>query len=197
MIDRNHQNVTLAEWLKKETAQSHAELEKLMQPRHLLDPEVKRDFFINHHRILYRAHVSVIDRLGHFKHDDFVSKYIKEEQELLDALAHDLATLESESQKHEEYSFRLTSSAQAYGALYVALGSNMGRFYMSRQLSEAVKERHLKDPLYYSTLADPLPAWLSFKEELNAMREGAGFRAEVLKGAHAAFAIFMAVARDS
>lgn len=195
MLERNDRTILLTDYPRRKTGKAHAEVEKLMQPRHLLNPEVEREFFVNHHRILHIAHGSVVEQLVHFKHDDFISKHLADEQDLLKALADDLAILEVNNASDKKQIFSLISAAQAYGALYVVLGSNMGRGHISRQLSESVKDRYLNEPRFYSTSADPMPAWRSFKEELNAMGEGYVFRNEVLKGAQATFALFIAVAR--
>jgi len=182
--------VPIAEWLKIESRNDHDEVEIAMQSNALLAPELEKTVYIRHLRALWGAYTKVQFILQPFSEDPLIHDFkpIVCNDELLEKDLNDLnVNYKSENINVEPCSHLY----MAYGILYVALGSNLGRSMIAKQIQSQVLNWHKKGPFYF--IIDPKRTrfWPGFLSRLNSLDLEPKEREEVLKGAQLAYRLFI------
>jgi len=187
---------SLTELLKSETLRLHNALEVEMNSAELFKANVDKLEYTKHLTLLSKGHLSVMTQLEHFENDTLVKKYLTEERYTLMALESDLKDLPNHSGTFTATSHFLHSNENAYGALYVVLGSNMGRSFIGKKLRETIQDWHKSAPEYYAPNACSTEVFQLFKTDMNAMDADQFAKEEVIQGAKATFSCFITLAKE-
>jgi heme oxygenase len=178
------------ELLKEATRANHDRIEVTLQSERILSPDLKLDDYARHLQAIHYGHYRVESGLLPFQTALEKKGFSLPSPSNHSLIAKDLATLESDQTHHPVNPSVFNNQTEAIGALYVIMGSAMGRTMIARRLAPKIKEWNLAAPAYYTTEASGIDEWKAFIQQLNALPLSAETTQQLIRGAVGAFESF-------
>ena len=189
------EDLNVAEQLKLATKEDHKMVEIEMRSAELFSRTFDRHRYQQHLAILWNSYRSILDNFEPYQCNPIIEKYTSQLNLDEAAILGDLKDLGAKNHITKRQPI-LMNSLEAIGAVYVLLGSSMGRSMIGKKLSSSIAAWHSSPPKYYSQNESEIQLFQDFKTELNKLKLNHPQLEDMIAGAKKAFQVFRTVARN-